>query len=54
MGVCAHPLCAGLCRPQLLLDLLPNLLHRHLGLLDGSLGCVKPAGGGQHKVIIHH
>ena len=38
MGVGAHPLCAGLCRPQLLLDLLPNLLHRHLGLLDGSLG----------------
>lgn len=42
-GDCAHPFCAGRCRPQLFLDLLPDLLHCHLGLLDGPLGCVKPA-----------
>ena len=39
-----HPFCAGRGRPQLLLDLLPDLLHRHLGLLDGSLGRVEPGG----------
>lgn len=49
----AHPLCAGRRRPQLLLDLLPDLLHCDLGLFDGSLGCVKPAEGVEHKVIIH-
>lgn len=41
-GWLTHPLVAGRCRPQLLLNLLPDLLHRHLGLLDGSLCCVEP------------
>lgn len=50
IGGSAHPLCAGCRRPQLFLDLLPDLLHCHLGLLDGSLGCVKSAGREEHKV----
>lgn len=41
----AHPLCARCCRPQLFLDFLPDLLHSHLGLFDGSLGCVEPGEG---------
>lgn len=52
MGDCAHPLCACRRCPELFLDLLPNLLHCHLGLLDGSLGGVKSAGGGEHKVKV--
>lgn len=50
----AHPFCAAGRRPQLFLDLLPDPLDRHLGLLDGSLRCVKSAGGGggEHKVTM--
>lgn len=53
MGNCAHPLCARRRRPELFLNLLPNLLHCHLVLLDGSLGGVKSEGGGEHKVTVH-
>lgn len=49
MGVGAYPAGARGCGQQLLLDLLPYFLHRHLGLLDGSLSCVKPAGVRGHK-----
>lgn len=48
---CTHPLRAGRRRPQLFLDLLSDLLHRHLGLLDGSLGRVEPGGGGDKVTI---
>lgn len=46
---CAYPLCACCCSPELFLNLLSNLLHCHLGLLDGSLGSVKSTGGVEHK-----
>lgn len=51
---CTHPLCARCCSPELLLDLLPNLLHRHLVLLDGSLGRVESTGGALHKEAHHN
>lgn len=50
---CAYPLCACCRSPELFLNLLPNLLHCHLGLLDGSLGSVKSTGGVEHKETHH-
>jgi len=38
----SHLFCAGRCCPQFLFNFLSDLLNRHLSLLYGSLGCVKP------------